>query len=334
MRVNLVFRRFATGSIFSLALALAAALTMLLAGAPRPAAAETWPARSITIVIPFAGGGMMDFVIRSIAQELTKALGQTVIVESKAGGGGIVGSAAVANAAPDGYTLLINAIGPVVFQPLQDKYTGPDIGKDMTPVILVGDTPNAILASPKLGVNTVKELIDYARAHENRLTIGHPGVGTMGEYCGAMLASKTRIDGNMIAYRGAAPIVTDLLGGQIDIGTPAYGPGAAATKVLAVAGDARLSSLPDVPTLKESGVDMECATWLAIFAPGGTPRAIVDKLNSAIDAYLTQPETRQAFGNVGLRPLGGSPERLRDRIVSDRAVWSPVIGARSGAANK
>jgi tripartite-type tricarboxylate transporter receptor subunit TctC len=328
MRANLVFRRFSTGSNF----ALAAALTLVLAGAPRSAAAQEWPSRPVTIILPFAGGGIMDIAVRSVAQELTKALGQTVIVEPKGGGNGIVGSAAVANAAPDGYTLLINAIGPVVFRPLAEQNAGPDIGREMTPVILIGDTPNAILANLKLGVNTIKELIDYAKAHENRLTIGHPGAGTMGEYCGAMLATRLRIDGNMIAYRGAAPIVTDLLGGQIDIGTPAYGPGATAVKILATAGDARLSSLPDVPTLKESGVDMECSTWLAIFAPGGTPRPIVDKLNAAIDAYLRQPETRETFGKVGLRPLGGSPEILRDRIVSDRALWAPIIGARAGAA--
>lgn len=322
MQAGLVMRLFATWSI----------LAVLLAGASRPAAAEDWPARPVTIVIPFAGGGMMDFVVRSIAQELTRALGQTVIVEPKAGGNGVVGAAAVASAAPDGHTLLINAIGPVVFRPLTEQNAGPDIGREMTPIILIGDTPNAVLASPKLGVNTVKELVAYAKAHDNRLTIGHPGAGTIGEYCGAMLATRLRIDGNMIAYRGAAPIITDLLGGQIDIGTPAYGPGATAVKILATAGDARLGTLPDVPTLKESGIDMECSTWLAIFAPGGTPRPIVDKLNAAINAYLSLPETRAAFDKVGMHMLGGSPEILRDRIVADRAFWSPIISARSAPA--
>ena len=312
--------------------AVAIATLALLASAPRPAAAQDWPTRQITMVIPFAGGGMMDFVVRSVAQELTRVLGQTVIVEPKSGGNGVVGATAVASAAPDGYTLLIDAIGPVVFLPLMDNYAGPDVGKNMTPIILIGETPNAILASPKLGVNTIKELVDYAKAHENRLTIGHPGAGSMGEYCGAMLAAKTKIDGNMIAYRGSAPIISDLLGGQIDIGTPAYGPGATAVKILALGGAVRLTSLPDVPTLKESGVDMECATWLGIFAPAGLPRPIVEKLNAAIDAYLRQPETPETFGKVGLRLIGGSPERLRDRIVSDREIWSPIIRARAAAA--
>lgn len=313
------------------AIALLAAVT-LCGGMPRGAVAQDWPSRPITIVIPFTGGGMMDFAVRSVAQELTRVLGQTVLVEPKPGGSGAVGTTTVARAEPDGYTLLITAIGPVVFRPLMDKSAGPDAGRDMTPIVMVGDTPNGILASPKLGVGTVKELTAYAKTHNNRLTIGHPGVGTMGELCGVLLAQKMGVEGNMIAYRGAAPIITDLLGGQIDIGTAAYGPGADAVKILAVSGDERLPSLPNVPTLKESGVDMECSTWLAIYGPANMPRPIVDKLNTTIDAYLRKPETREAFTKIGLRVLGGSPERLRDRVVADRALWSPIVLGRPAPA--
>ncbi|MDO8875660.1 MAG: tripartite tricarboxylate transporter substrate binding protein [Pseudolabrys sp.] len=308
------------------------AAAALCGGTPRGALAQDWPSRSITIVIPFTGGGMMDFAVRSVAQELTRALGQTALVEPKPGGSGAVGTTAVARAEPDGYTLLITAIGPVVFRPLMDKNAGPDVGRDMTPIVMIGDTPNGILASPKLGVGTVKELIAYAKSHDNRLTIGHPGVGTMGELCGMLLAQKIGVDGNMIAYRGATPIISDLLGGQIDIGTPAYGPGADAVKILAVSGDQRLPSLPTVPTLKESGVDMECSTWLAIFGPANMPRPIVDRLNATIDGYLRKPETREAFSKIGLRVLGGPPERLRDRVVADRALWSPIVLGRPEAA--
>ena len=307
----------------SFALIIAAA--MLSAAARPAAAADDWPARPLNIVMPFGAGGMMDFAIRSLAQEFTKVLGQPVVIEPKPGAGGAVGTAAVARSEPDGYTLLVTAIGPVVFRPLLEPAAA-DAGRDMTPIIMIGDTPNVILASPKLGVNTMPELIAYARAHNNRLNIGHPGAGTMGEFCGLALAAKAKIDGNMIAYRGAAQIIGDLAGGQIDIGTPAYGPGSEAVKILATGGDERFAALPDVPTLKQSGIDLECATWIALYGPPSLPRGIVDRLNAAADVYLRKPETREAFARIGLRPLGGSPERLRDRVAADRALWAPIVG--------
>jgi tripartite-type tricarboxylate transporter receptor subunit TctC len=315
-----------------LAAALCAAIGLTGAGATPGASAQEWPARPITVVLPFGAGGMMDFATRSLAAELSKTLAQPVMVEFKAGAGGAIGTAAVAKAEPDGYTLLVTAIGPAVFRPLLEKNVA-DVGHDMTPVIMIGDTPNAIMASPKLGVNTISELIAYARAHENRLNIGHPGVGTMGEFCGLALAAKTKIEGNMIAYRGATQIIVDLVGGQIDLGTPAYGPGSEAAKLLAVSGDARLESLPNVPTLKESGVDLECATWLAIYGPAALPRPIVDRLNAAVDAFLRKPETHEAFAKVGFRPIGGSPERLRARVIADRATWAPIVGGKRAPEN-
>jgi len=300
-----------------------AVIALLMA---RPAAAEDWPSRPVVLVLSFAGGGMMDFAARSIAQDLTAVFGHPVVVETKQGGGGLVGAGYVAKAAPDGYTLLVTAIGPMVFRPLMDKNVGFDADKDFTPLILVGDTPNVILASPQLGVGSIKELLAYAGRHNNQLSIAHPGPGTMGHLCGALFAAKTHINGNLVAYRGAAQIIADLRGGQVEIGTPAYGPGSDAVKVLAVTGEERLPSLPDVPTLKESGLDVECATWIAIYGPPGLPAAIVGKLNAAMDAYLRKADTREQFGKLGLRPLGGPPERLRNRVIADRKIWAPIIG--------
>ena len=289
-------------------------------------AADEYPVRPITVVLPFGPGGMMDFAIRSLAQELTQALGQLVVIEPKPGGGGALGTAAVARSEPDGYTLLVSAIGPVVFRPMLEPGVA-DPARELTPIIMIGDTPNVILANPKLGLSTMSDLIAYARARSNRLSIGHPGVGTMGEFCGLALAAKIGIDGNMVAYRGAAQIIADLAGGQIDIGTPAFGPGSEAVKILATSGDERLAALPDVPTLKQSGIDLECATWIALYGPPGLPRQIVDKLNAAAEVYLRKPETREAFARIGLRALGGTPEHLRDRAVADRTQWAPVVGA-------
>jgi tripartite-type tricarboxylate transporter receptor subunit TctC len=304
-------------------------LAAMLAGAPRPAVAEDWPTRPVTIVLSFAGGGMMDFATRTIANDLTTVLGQPVIVETKPGGGGVVGIVSVAKAAPDGYTLLVSAIGPLVFRPLMDNSVGYDVDKDFAPIILVGDTPNVLLANPNLGANTVKELVAYADKNQHRLSIGHPGPGTMGHLCGVQFAKQAHIDGNFIAYRGAPPIIADLRGGHIDIGTPAYGPGSDAVKMLAVGSEERMDFLPDVPTMKESGYDIVCSTWIAIYAPANVPRPIVLKLNAAMDAFLRKPETRAQFGKIGLHALGGPPERLRDRVIADRATWSPILSGMS-----
>ncbi|MFA6267522.1 MAG: tripartite tricarboxylate transporter substrate binding protein [Pseudolabrys sp.] len=302
----------------------AAAFVALLA-APQTSFAEDWPTRTVALTQTFAGGGMMDFAARAIAQDLSEKLGQTFIVETKQGGGGIIGLAAIAKEPPDGYNFVVTAIGPMVFRPIIDPHVGFDADKDFEPVILIGQTPNGILASPKIGVSTIAELKAYAAKHGNRLNIGHPGPGTMGQYCGVLLAEKLGIEGNFISYRGATPIVQDLLGGQIELGTPAFGPSSMAAKVLAISSDDRLDVIPDVPTLKQAGVDITCATWNAIYAPRGTPKPIIAKLNATIDAYLRKPETKAAFGKIGLTPLGGPPERVTEQMVEDRKTWGDII---------
>jgi len=310
------------------------AVAAMLGAAPRPAAAEEWPTRPITLVVSFAPGAIMDYLGRAIAHDLTTALGQPVIVENKVGGGGSVPALAVAKSASDGYTLLMTAIGPAVFRPIMDKSVGYDIDKDFTPVILAGDSPNVLLANPKLGLNTVKDLLAYAKLKQGKLSIAHSGPGTMGQLCSVLFANEAHIDGSFIAYRGAAPMITDLLGGQIDIGFPAFGPGSQSVKILAVTTEERVDFLPDVPTMKESGFDLVGSTWNAIYAPANVPREIVSKLNRAIDAYLHKPATRQQFSQVGLRALGGTPEQLRERVAQDRAKWSQIIARLNLGADK
>ncbi|RDV03296.1 Bug family tripartite tricarboxylate transporter substrate binding protein [Undibacter mobilis] len=308
--------------------AVAAAIVWL----PQPGVAQEWPSRTVTLTQTFAGGGMMDFAIRAIAQAMTETFGQTFVVETKQGGGGVVGLVATAKAPPDGYHFVVTAIGPMVFRPLVEKTIGFDPDKDFEPVILIGATPNGVLAAPKLGVSTIAELKTWAARNGNKLNIGMPGIGTMGQYCGVLLLQKLGIEGNFINYRGGTPIVQDLLGGQIELGTPAFGPSAMSTKVLAIAADKRLDAVPAVPTLKEAGVDITCATWNAIFAPRGTPKAIVVKLNAAIDAYLQKPETQKAFNDIGMTPWGGTPERVTAQMADDRKTWGDIV-IRLEAAN-
>jgi tripartite-type tricarboxylate transporter receptor subunit TctC len=301
------------------------AVAAMLGAALRPAAAEDWPTRPITLVVSFPAGGSMDYLGRSIARNLSEVLGQPVIVENKLGGGGAVATLAVARAPADGYTLLVTAIGPAVFRPIMEQAVGYDMEKEFTPVILAADSPNVLLANPKLGLNTVKDLLAYAKQKQNKLSIAHSGPGTMGHLCAVLFASEAHIDGSFIAYRGAPQMVSDLLGGQIDIGFPAFGPGSQSAKILAVTTEERVDFLPDVPTMKESGFDLVGSTWNAIYAPANVPREIVSKLNRAIDAHLRKPETRQQLMQIGMRALGGTSEQLRERVTQDRANWSKIL---------
>ncbi len=311
-------------------IALVAAVVWL----PQPAAAQEWPARTVTITQTFPGGGMMDFAARAIAQHLTETLGQTFVVETKVGGAGLLGLQTVSRMAPDGYNFVVSAIGPMVFRPLIDKSFDVDPDKDFEPVILTGATPNGVLASPKIGVSTVAELKAYAAKQGNKLNIGHPGPGTMGLYCGVLLAEKLGIEGNFISYRGSTQIVQDLLGGQLEAGTPAFGPSSISAKVLAISSDERLDAVPDVPTLKQAGVDITCATWNAIYAPAGTPKPIIAKLNAAIDAFLKKPETKKAFADIGMTPWGGPPERVTKQMAEDRKTWAAIVTRLESASSK
>ena len=306
----------------------------LMACLPQPGAAQGWPERTVTITQTFPGGGMMDFAARAIAQDLTEKSGQSFVVETKIGGAGILGLQTIGRSAPDGYNFVVSAIGPMVFRPMIDKSLGFDPDKDFEPVILIGATPNGILASPKLGVSSVAELKAYAAKQGNKLNIGHPGPGTMGLYCGVLLAEKLGIEGNFISYRGATQIVQDLLGGQIELGTPAFGPSSMSAKVLAISSAERIDAVPDVPTLKQAGLDITCATWNAIYAPAGTPKPIIDKLNAAIDAFLKKPETKKSFADVGLTPWGGAPERVTMQMAEDRKTWGAIVTRLENAQSK
>ncbi|HEY4819956.1 MAG TPA: tripartite tricarboxylate transporter substrate binding protein, partial [Xanthobacteraceae bacterium] len=203
-----------------------------------------------------------------IGQDLSKALDRPVVVETRSGGGGVVASVAVAKAPPDGYTLLMTTIGPAVLRPLIDHKLSYDPVGDFTPIALVGDAPNVIVASPKWAASKVRDVVAYAKQNPGKLTVGHPGAGTMGHLIALLFAAEAGIEVNFVAYQGAPAILSDLAGGHIDIGAIAFGVGADAVKVLAVTTEERLDFLPDVPTMKESDFpNVSGTTWSAIFAP-------------------------------------------------------------------
>ena len=320
MRVPLILLKRCLAKAFVL-LAVAAMLT----GAPRPAAAEDWPQRPVTLLISFASGSMIDFVGRSLANDLSEAIGQPVVVESKSGGGGVVASLFVAKAPPDGYTLLLTGVGPAALRPLIDKSVGYDPVADFTPIILIGETPNVLLANPNLGVKTVKDLVAYAKSKGGKISIGHSGPGTMGQLCTILFAAEAGLDLSSVSYRGTAPMMIDVLGGQIDAGFPAYNPATRQATILAVSTDERVDFLSDVPTMKESGFDLAGGTWHAILGPAHMPPELVAKLNGVMNAFLSKPETRRRFSEAGYRVFGGLPARVTERIVQERTKWSKII---------
>jgi tripartite-type tricarboxylate transporter receptor subunit TctC len=289
-----------------------------------PAQAQDWPARPVTIINPFAAGGS-DFAARAIAKSLAEKFGQPFLVETRPGAGGALASITVAKAAPDGYTLLLTAIGPAVLNQLLFKSVPYDTEKDFTPVILVGEFPQVIVSNPKLGFKTLQDLVEYGRSNPGKLNIGHAGAGSMGHLTGALFLARTGIQGILVGYRGAAPVVLDVLGGVIQAGVPVYTPAAKSVTILAVTSAQRIPFLPDIPTAREGGVDLIASTWVAILAPAGLPQDIVVKLNTAINQFLASPEGIQQFTNAGIRPLGGTPEHLAQVIKQDRANWAPVI---------
>ena len=319
-----------------LARALSLALIIVATASLRPAIAQEqpWPARPITLIVAFPPGTTTDLAARAAAQHLSQVLGQPVVVENRTGGGGVIASQFVAKAPPDGYTLLMTTIGPAVLRPLIDSKVHYDPVADFTPIMLVGAAPNLLVSSPQLGFHDVQDLVDYAKRNPGRLSVGHSGPGTMGHLIALLFASEAGIDTNLISYTGSPPIVTDLAGGHLDVGSIAYGAALANVTVLAITSMERLALLPDVPTMAESKFpNVSGATWSALFGPPRLPPEIVAKLNSGIDEFLRSDAAKQQFDKVGYHLLGGSPDRLRQQMTNDHAKWSKVIAAAKIAAD-
>lgn len=309
------------------ALASVAALCLVVTGCCG-ALAQGWLSRQITLVAISAPGAINDFVTRLLAQELGAAIDQTVVVENRSTAGGVAASLQVSKAPPDGHLFLVSAVGPAVLAPLMSSSAKYDALTDFTPVMLACETPNVLAASPKLGAKTVADVVAYGKAHPGKFAIGHPGIGTMGHLLGLLFASEAGIDANFVVYRGAAPMLADLIGGQIEMGFPAYGPGMDAVSVLAVTTPEPVALLPGVPTMAQSAFPkMVGATWYAVFAPPGLPEEIVAKVGAAWNAGLAKDDIRTRMQRSGCAPIGGSPERLRERIAADRGKWSEVIAS-------
>jgi tripartite-type tricarboxylate transporter receptor subunit TctC len=292
-----------------------------------------WPAKPVRWIVPYAAGGFADIRARRLGVDLAKVLGQPVVIENRAGAGGVVGTDAVAKAAPDGYTIGMGNLAALAVNVSLMKKLPYDPLKDLQPVVLVERSALIFTAGPALPVNSVQEVIAYARANPGKLGFGSSGVGGAHHLSGEMLKLRTGIDIVHVPYRGGAPAAADVMAGHLpmmfEMGYAAV-PSIKGGKIraLAVTSLRRLPLLPDVPTMAEAGLPgFESANWQGVVAPAGTPRAIVARLNREFNAILALPEQRDAILATASEVGGGTPEEFRDLIRSETAKWAEVVKA-------
>ncbi|WP_213289137.1 tripartite tricarboxylate transporter substrate binding protein [Bradyrhizobium sp. sGM-13] len=307
---------------------------LALAIAPcRPAAAQEWPSRPVTMIVPFPAGAAVDTLARAVAHTLSEEFGKQFIVENRAGAGGNLGGAAVAKAAADGYTWLFGTPAPIALNKFMYKGLAYDSERDFTPVVLVAKSPMIITATPDFPAKTLPDLIAYAKQNPGKVNVGHPGNGTLGHITSALIQQFAGVEMTHVPYRGSAPLITDLLGGQVNVAMdfmPTYLPLVAERKIraLAVTTRQRVAQLPDVPTVQEAGFKgFEATAWYAIVAPTGTPPEIVMKVNTAVNAFLKSDKGKTILEQNSLQGVGGAPQDLRAFIDAERDKWRPVIEA-------
>jgi tripartite-type tricarboxylate transporter receptor subunit TctC len=305
----------------------------LLAFAPSFAHAQSWPARPITMIVPFAAGGSIDIPARRVAGALSQKLGQTVVVENRAGANGNIGGAVAAKAEPDGYTLMFAPPGVLMTNRFMYKNMPFDADKAFAPIILVGKSPLVLAANPQVPVHNLQELIGYAKANPGKLNVGIPGVGAQAHLTMELLQKQAGTKMNYVPYRGAAGSGADLIAGQIDLSIN-FTPGLMGSlqngslRGIAVTTLQRSKKLPEIPTVSESGFPgFEAVASYSVVAPAGTPRDIVVQLNTLINGYLASEQGRNDLDTLDMQPTGGKPEDLRDFIAGEVAKWGPIIKA-------
>jgi tripartite-type tricarboxylate transporter receptor subunit TctC len=313
------------------ALMIAAALVLGLG----PAAAQDYPTKAITIVVPAAAGGPTDTISRVTAQSMSKLLGQQIVIENVGGAGGTIGTGRVVRAAPDGYTLLIYHVGLSTAATLYRQLPY-DTKHAFTPIGLITDAPMTIVARSDYPPKTLREFVDYIKGQGGKTTMGNAGVGSASHLCGMLFMSETRLQLTTIPYRGTAPVMNDLVGKQIDTScdqaTNTTGPILGnQVKAYAVTTKARLKSLPDVPTADEAGLKgFELGVWHGLFAPAGTPPAIVERLSAALKAALKDPDLIKRFSDISTEPMAearATPQAAERTLLSEIDRWAPIIKA-------
>ena len=313
---------------------LAATLAALTTHAP--AAADAYPARPIRFVVAFPPGGGTDIIARSIAQKLAERIAQQVVVDNRPGAGGNIGTDIVAKSAPDGYTILMGSAGPLAINASLFAKMPFDPIKDLAPVTLAASTPNVLVVHPSLPARTVKELIALARSRPGEINFASSGHGTPAHLAGELFDSMAGVKLVHVPYKGAAPALADLLGGQVQLMFSTMPPALPHVKdgklrALAVTSRKRSPAAPELPTIDEAALPgFEAITWHGVVAPAGTPAAIIARLNREIVAILHLPEVVERLSGQGAEALGSTPEEFASYIKSESVKWAKVV-RESGA---
>jgi len=292
--------------------------------------AQTWPERPISIVVPFPAGGTTDVLARAIGQELSKSLGQPVVVESKPGAGATLGADFVSKAKPDGYTLLMGAVHHTIASSVYKKLAY-DFQKDLTPISTVALVPNVLVVNPSVPAKTVPELLALAKAQPGKYTYGSNGPGTGQHLIGAQFEGMAGISLLHVPYKGSGPLTNDLLGGQVNMSFDTITPvlphiKAGKLRALAITTDKRSPALPDVPTLDEAGLKgFNMGTWFGLLAPASTPKPVVDRLSQEVQRIVRTPEFRKRMEDLGAQPIGDTPEQMGRQIKEDTERFAKLV---------
>jgi tripartite-type tricarboxylate transporter receptor subunit TctC len=311
-------------------IAQAGLLLVALLLSPSPAAAQTYPNRSITLIVTFPPGGSADIVARALEPRLAADLGQSIVVDNRPGAGGNIGIGAVARAAPDGYTLGIAAAGVLAVNPHIMRTMAFDPIRDLVPITMLAEIP-FVLAASQAAPRSVAEVIAIAKADPSKLSIGHGGNGTAMHLTAALFTQKAEVKIPLVAYRGTAPATNDVLGGHIplavlDIPASLQLIQAGKLQALGVSASRRLASLPNVPTLAEAGLkDYESVGWFGLVAPAGTPVEVIARLNGAFVKAMREPAVGERIRSLGAEPVPGTPEAFGQFIRSENAKWAKVV---------
>jgi tripartite-type tricarboxylate transporter receptor subunit TctC len=293
--------------------------------------AEDWPAKPLRAIVPYPAGGGVDFVTRTVAQRLSEALKQPVVVENRTGAAGAIGADTVAKSPPDGYTFLVASPAEVLVSPIAGQKMTYDPATDLLPVTLVGETPLVIFVNPSVSAKTLPELIALAKKDRGSLSYATPGNGSSMHFAGEALNGIAGVDLQHVPYRGAAPAVTDVLGGQVPMGIVGMPPTVTHAKtgklrILAVTSARRSEAMPDVPTVSElpgfSGYRF--TNWMGVYVPAKTPPEVVERLATEIAKIVREPDIRAKLLAGGVEPIGDTPAEFRGFLDSERAAYTKV----------
>jgi tripartite-type tricarboxylate transporter receptor subunit TctC len=313
---------------------------LAFAAAPGEAQAQSYPSRPITVVVPFPAGGPSDVVARIVTERMGTILGQTMVIENVGGAGGTIGSARVASAQPDGYTLLAGSMGSHVSAPVLTPNVKYDSERDFEPIGFTAHAPAVVVARKDFPAKDLREFVDYLKKNGDNVKQAHGGIGASSHMACLLFATKAGVKPRLVAYRGTGPAMNDLIGGHVDFFceqavSVAQQIKAGTIKAYGVSARERLATLPDVPTAKEAGIDYEMSIWAGIFAPKGTPKEIVDKLAAALDQALDDPGVQKRLADLG-GSLPSKDERTPAKfdafVKAEIARWSPILKAANSEA--